>query len=455
MKDKKIYLGVGLAFLLLMTISLSYAYFSTNVSGNDNAKDVVVNAGTLSLVYTDGPEIKVENIRPGKTITKEVTVKNTGTLDTNYNIIWQSLINEITNNELVLSATCQRLNASGAVEGTCKPITELPVKAKTISKNISIEAGFTHKYTFTILFKETNANQNYNQGKEFNGVLGIEESKTVSPVAFSTDSWDTIVSAVKSGNTSVYNVGDTKEVNLGTTYGTHTLRIANTSTPSECSTSGFSQSACGFVLEFADIITTHNMNPSGKYNGITYNYGWNEDGWPASSMYTFVNNDIYNALPNEIKNAIIDTTVVSSHGERDTENFTSTDKLYLLSTAEVWADAVSSSNNVNKIYDNSRTNNYYILPVAATAPTESNNCGIECDKARDITRQLDYYKNLGVTKTNYSGAIKKNGTSVSLWWLRSAYSINYDDFYCVDDSGHYYTNDANITLGVAPAFRLG
>ena len=179
MKDKKIYLGVGLAFLLLMTISLSYAYFSASVKGNENAKDVVVNAGTLSLVYADGPEIKVENIRPGKTITKEVTVKNTGTLDTNYNIIWQSLINEITNNELVLSATCQRLNANGTEDGTCKPITELPVKAKTISKNISIEAGFTHKYTFTFLFKETNSSQDYNQGKKFSGVLGIEEYKDI------------------------------------------------------------------------------------------------------------------------------------------------------------------------------------------------------------------------------------------------------------------------------------
>ena len=116
MKDKKIYLGVGIVFLLIITVSFSYAYFSIKVSGNDNAKDVVVNAGTLSLVYTDGPEIKVENIRPGKTITKEVTVKNTGTLDTNYNIVWQSLINEITNTELVLSATCQRLNASGTVD---------------------------------------------------------------------------------------------------------------------------------------------------------------------------------------------------------------------------------------------------------------------------------------------------------------------------------------------------
>ena len=127
------------------------------------------------------------------------------------------------------------------------------------------------------------------------------------PNSFATDSWKTIIKAVRNNNISKYNVGDTKTVDLGT-YGTHTLRIANTSTPSECSGTGFSQTACGFVLEFADIITTHNMNPSGTYKGTQYDYGWNKDGWPASSLYTFVNNDIYNAIPSEIKNAIIDTT---------------------------------------------------------------------------------------------------------------------------------------------------
>ena len=411
MKDKKIYLGVGLAFLLLMTISLSYAYFSTNVSGNDNAKDVVVNAGTLSLVYTDGPEIKVENIRPGKTITKEVTVKNTGTLDTNYNIVWQSLINEITNNELVLSATCQRLNASGTVDGTCNSIPQAPIKDATISKKISIESGITHKYTFTILFKDIKVDQNYNQGKKFGGVLGIEESKTASPVAFSTDSWDTIVSAVKSGNTSVYKVGDTKEINLGTTYGTHTLRVANTSTPSECSTSGFSQTACGFVLEFTDVITDHAMNDTDT----------NVGGWPATSMRTFVNNDIYNAIPSEIKNAIIDTTVVSGHGSTSGEtNFTSTDKLYLLTLKEIYTDW-------SNIYDT----------------------------ARDATRKLDYYKNLGVTTSSYSGAIKKNGTNSSAWGLRAANSNYTDWFFGVSRYGDWGNNNAKYSSGVAPAFRLG
>ena len=233
------------------------------------------------------------------------------------------------------------------------------------------------------------------------------------PSTFPTDSWATIVASVKANNKRGYKVGDTKEIDLGT-YGTHTLRIANTSTPSECSRAGFSQTACGFVLEFADIITTHTMNDT-----IT-----NVGGWPATSMRTFVNNDIYNAIPSEIKNAIIDTTVVSGHGSTSGEtNFTSTDKLYLLSTAEVWAQGSSNT--------------------------------ISTDTARDVTRQLDYYKNLGTSTSNYSGAIKKNGTSAQWWWLRAANSNSTYIFLIVNNSGDWASSSATSTYGVAPAFRLG
>ena len=407
MKDKKILFGTFIALLLLLTTGLSYAYFSASISGNENAKNVVVEAGTLSLVYTDGPEIKAQNIKPGWSTTKEVSVKNTGTLDTNYNIIWQSLTNEITNNEIVISATCQRLNSVGTVEGTCESISQAAISDMTIAKKINIEAGITHKYTFTILFKETNADQNTNQGKKFNGVLGIEEYKAPN---FATDSWSTIIANVKAGNGSEYKVGSTKEVNLGTTYGTHTLRIANTSTPSECSTTGFSQTACGFVLEFADIITDHKMNDTDT----------NVGGWPASSMYTFVNNDIYNSLPNEIKNAIIDTTTVSGHGNTNYNNFTSTDKLYLLAPKEIYTNFSNS-----------------------------------WDSAKDLTRTLDYYTAQGVTTNNYSGAIKKNGTSASGWWFRAANSFTPGNFLRVTSNGDFVEYVADYAFGVVPAFRLG
>ena len=407
MKDNKILIGTALVLLLLLTTGLSYAYFSTSVKGNDNAKDMVVEAGTLKLTYTDGPVINAQYIKPGWSTTKEVSVKNNGTLDTNYNVIWQSLTNGITNDELVLSATCQRLNASGTVEGTCESISQAPISDMTTAKKISIESGITHKYTFTILFKETNADQNYNQGKEFNGVLGIEEYKAPD---FATDSWEAIIANVKAGNGSEYAVGSTKEVNLGTTYGTHILRVANATTPDKCKTKGFSQTACGFVLEFADIITEHNMNDTKT----------NVGGWPATTMRTFVNNDIYNSLPSNLKNAIIDTTVVSGHGKNDTENFTSTDKLYLLAPKEIYTDWSSSN-----------------------------------DTAKDSTRTLDYYTNMGVTENNYNGAIKKYGTTVSEWWLRATYSNNTDCFLFVAYGGPWDTSTASYVDSVSPAFRIG
>ena len=181
MKNKKILFGTFIALLLLLTTGLSYAYFSTSVSGNNDAKDVVVETGTLKLVYTDSPEIVAEHIKPGWSTTKVVTVKNTGTLDVSYNLVWQELTNEITNNELVISASCERLNSSNAVEGTCESITESPVGNNKIKKNISIESGITHKYTFTITLKEMNQGQDYNQNKKFNGVIGVEEYKKITP----------------------------------------------------------------------------------------------------------------------------------------------------------------------------------------------------------------------------------------------------------------------------------
>ena len=230
-----------------------------------------------------------------------------------------------------------------------------------------------------------------------------------SPKNFSTDDWKIIIDAIKEGNDGVYNVGDTKEIDLGS-YGKHTLRIANKSTPSECSNTNFSQSACGFVLEFADVITIHKMNDTAT----------NVGGWPASSMYTFVNNDIYNAIPSEIKNAIIDTTVVSGHGSTSGEtNFTSTDKLYLLTPKEIYIDFSSSF-----------------------------------DTAKDLTRTLDYYKNLGTSTSNYSGAIKKNGTNIDFCWLRVASSRYTDHFYGVNGAGRYSNSTASYTYGVSPAFRL-
>ena len=257
------------------------------------------------------------------------------------------------------------------------------------------------------------------------GNLDNEECGPKKPKTFAEDDWDTIASVAKSctenPESCQYSVGNERDIDLGT-YGTHKVRIANLSTPDECKQDNFSQSACGFVVEFTDIITTHNMNPSGDYNGTTYRNGWNNDGWPRSQMKMFIDNDIYNSLPEELKSVIITTETVSGHGGEDTNNFTSIDKLYLLATAEVWAQGTSNT--------------------------------IDYDAARDKTRQLDYYE--GVTTNSYAKAIKNNSAgSASLWWLRSAHSGASNAFYGVNRSGSLGGDSAFGKHGVSPAFRIG
>ena len=264
-----------------------------------------------------------------------------------------------------------------------------------------------------ILYNWSNSSNQYIY--EYSEECILTEPSEPESVSFAEDSWETIAENVKNGNASAYNVGDTKEVTLtGDWAGTYIVRIANNSTPAECSTEGFSQTACGFVVEFVDIITTHVMNSTGTNSG----------GWPASKMYSFVNTDIYNTLPSDLQNVIIDTYSVSSHGSGDSTNFTSTDKLYLLSTKEVWG-----KNGISDI--------------------------ISYDSAEAETRQLDYYKNNGATTDSYSGAVKTYQGSSNFWWLRAADSSTSNDFYTVPTSGGWGNRIAHQSIGVAPAFRIG
>ena len=140
-------------------------------------------------------------------------------------------------------------------------------------------------------------------------------------------------------------------------------------------------------------------------------------------MRTFVNNNIYNALPSDLKSGIINTKVITGHGSADSQNLTSTDKLYLLSTAEVWENGTSNE--------------------------------IKYDTARDVTRQLDYYKQMGTTTNNYSAAAKKMNSGGYIWRLRTAWSFNPDSVYGVERSGDWYSRDPEYTGGVSPAFRIG
>ena len=140
------------------------------------------------------------------------------------------------------------------------------------------------------------------------------------PVSFSTDSWETIIKAVEDDNTDVYEVGDKKEIVIQDK--TYHLRIINKSTPPECNQELFDQSSCGFVLEFAELYFQPTV------------MGMTTSSWPSTSMRSYLNDTFYNLLPSPLKEAIINTTVLSSKNcfpTKDSTIFTSQDRIFLAS----------------------------------------------------------------------------------------------------------------------------
>ena len=123
------------------------------------------------------------DIYPGWSQTKTITVENTGTVTVMYNLIWRELLNEITNNELFISATC----ASNIQGNTCSGINNQVISTITtetenvqLKNGISIEPNERHTYTVTVTFPELSTDQNYNQGKRFYGTLNIKEGTPTS-----------------------------------------------------------------------------------------------------------------------------------------------------------------------------------------------------------------------------------------------------------------------------------
>ena len=175
MKINKSYLILIISVLILL-IGVSFAYFSLEITGNDTAKYNTITTGALKLTFTDTNVLTLDNALPGDSATKTISVKNTGTIDTSYNIVWQELTNTITNDELVIEATCKRLNSSNTEEGTCESISQKAVSSNKLKSNIAIEPGITHEYTLKLTFIDTGSVQNYNKNKTFEGKLGITES---------------------------------------------------------------------------------------------------------------------------------------------------------------------------------------------------------------------------------------------------------------------------------------
>ena len=242
------------------------------------------------------------------------------------------------------------------------------------------------------------------------------------PVSFSTDSWATIQKAVQDDNTSNYNIGDTRVVTIGGQN--YTLRLANKSTSEKCDDEDYSETACGFVIEFADIVTVMQMNSERTTDGL----------YPATLVYDYLKNTLYEQLPTDLKNVIIPTRVISLRVPYYYESITTIDNLYLLSQVEI----LGGTENGGMDGFSSELDYYYIMGY------ENETC--------------NYYPNC--SRSYKLGILKQYNGVNTRWWIRHANNSGGVDgaFSTVNEiKDTIPTNStlANESFGVAPAFRIG
>ena len=169
---KQIVMFSVLAFMLVLVIGTTYAYFTAKVIGNDEAKNTQVYAGIMSLKLDGTQELNANNMLPGATKEVEFSIENTGTLTTTYELDMKEVYNDFANKE-DLVYTLEQDGKSITTEAEAPATNEILIPA------VVIEPNEIQTYKLKLTFKEMGTNQNNNQNKTFIGkvqISGIDSS---------------------------------------------------------------------------------------------------------------------------------------------------------------------------------------------------------------------------------------------------------------------------------------
>ena len=421
-----------------------------------SASDVIPTLSNSNTLAT----YEIDLYNPGDYYEFTIDAVNAGTLDAE--------ILKIDNN--FYNSSDEEIDLPGYLKSTITNI-----DGTSIEKGQRLNSQESKKYKVRVDYRDdVDSSELPSTDETITGKISIEYIQadvTTDAKSFKDDDWGTISDCAKLGNCP-YEVGDTKDIEMDLdddgTKETYKLRIANLSTPSECKKAGFSQTACGLVLEFEGIIENKKMNPINPATDEVNNYKnpnfnvdtdvikgeGNQGGWAYSDLRAYLNGTVYqkdnidysstgfiNKLPSDLRKVIINTKVVSGYGclarsggecvikDNNGKNFVTTDKIFLFSPREVW--------NMQESWRIDFDAAYY-----------------------GTTRQLDYYASVnsaGDSSGPTDGAIKSAAApgAYDFWFLRTASSDRNSSFFYVFSTGEQGTNYAGSDMGISPAFRVG
>jgi len=201
----------GIFIVLLALVGLTYAYFLTRITGNENDKSISVTTANLELVYADGTTTVLEPdtaLVPSSTEvgTKDFTVTNNGE-DTSYTVLIEDTesyyatagsykaadgstvtytkdqATEFATNDFRYTLSCKKYNkteytaspTTATSTGDCDEISEqkmFPIDGGVMVSN-NILSTEVHVYELKFWYIDTGLDQSIDMNKTYNAKVNI------------------------------------------------------------------------------------------------------------------------------------------------------------------------------------------------------------------------------------------------------------------------------------------
>ena len=245
MKKYKGEILIVLGCILIIGITVTFAYFLANIEGE--GKSITLKSKNLKITFTESNNLSGENISPGWSKTSTFTVKNEGDKDYTYNIVIKDLVNTfVTTGNLQYKIT----STDGGYNMT--DFKDIPksneASNKKIATNITISGNTTQTYTILFTYKNSEDNQIDDMGKTLSGQIIVDEyaptlaerliddnltisERTDFSTQFTTNTPNTLYKSTENGVTVYYFAGQDTEstpVNNWVKFGGFYWRIIRT-----------------------------------------------------------------------------------------------------------------------------------------------------------------------------------------------------------------------------------
>ena len=455
--------------LLVVVLSVSLAYFTTQIIGK--GKDVSVTSTNLQIVFTDTDgEIAGADIEPGWTAIKTFTVENNSKSEYKYNIVIKDLVNTfVTNGYLQYKITSTN---SGYNMTEFKDIPKSQTATdKVLAYSVAIPVGVTQSYTIEFKYaNDESVDQSEDMGKKLSGTLFITEgTEDPNKTLYNQLLVDKSTKLTRTDFSTVYTSNNTKTLYTSTENGTTVYYFAGNATDNWVK---FGKNASNQDLYWRIIRTNSDGSVRLLYHGTSTTA---TDAYIGESAFNSSYNNIasvsymYGSLggiPNARENTTNSTikTIIDNWYK---DNLNTNYGKYLSTTAVYCNDRSTSDNYEFGAYTRLDTNKTPTYDCATTedkftVDTSTGNGKLTYPIALMTADEVAFAGGVDATNAEtwyYYNSANKSSTGSTWWWLLSPHFWDDRDAFVfgVDGSsspGRLSSYRVGSTYGVRPAISL-